>query len=91
MLPNDFRARFLLVWLIPLLIAALSGCAGMTGVAKALPVRPDPALLQPCPEPEGSAETNGTLAQWFLDMRAALQQCNNQITTFKETSNGHSQ
>lgn len=65
----------------------LAGCAAIPATPKD-PVRPDPSFLQPCPDPEGSAETNGLMADWLLAYRKALRSCDNQITTFKEPSNG---
>lgn len=68
-------------FLLPCLL--FSGCAMIPATPKE-PTRPDPALLQPCLDPSGSAETNSLLAEWFLAYRKALHECNNQITTFKE-------
>ena len=62
----------------------LSGCASIPGPLPQEPLRPDVALLVPCEDPEGSAETNGLLAQWLLAYRGALQQCNNQIEAFNK-------
>lgn len=83
---DDLRARFVSIFLIPLTIVVLAscyGCAQMPPIAG--PARPDTALLQPCPDPEGSAEDNGALAAWLLAYRKALRSCDNQITTFKES------
>lgn len=66
------------------LLLALAGCGA---VPKAPELRgADPALLQVCPEPAGSAETNGELALWLRAYRTALRACNDQITTFKESA-----
>lgn len=89
---NEFRGRFVTLWLIPLTIVVLFSCTGCAHlVAKAPQVGPDAALLQPCPDPEGSAETNGTLAAWLLAYRKALRSCNDQITTFKEAAHAPTQ
>lgn len=81
---DDLRPRFVTTILIPLTIVVLfscSGCASWPGNAP--PARPDPALLQLCPDPDGSAATNGLMAEWLLAYRKALRLCNDQISTFK--------
>ena len=76
----------LVTLLLITLLAALPGCAAFPG--KPATSGADVGLLQPCVQPAGSAETNGAIAAWLLDTQRALRACNDQITTFKESSNG---
>lgn len=92
-LPDDFVSRFVTLWLIPLTITVLfcAGCATTRDIPPTdAPLRPSTDLLQVCPEPDGSAETNSAIARWLLAYKAALRECNNQITTFKESPDGNS-
>lgn len=66
------------------LLLALTGCAAVPSAPELRGA--DPALLQACPEPAGSAETNGELALWLRAYRSALRSCNDQIITFKESA-----
>lgn len=66
-----------------LLAFSLSGCAGLRAPTA---IGADAGLLQACPEPAGSAETNGAIAAWLLAYRGALRACNDQIEAFKESA-----
>lgn len=62
--------RGLMILFLPLL---LSACATTTVTER---VYPPAHLIQNCPEPQMYGDTNGALARYAIDLRAALRSCN---------------
>jgi hypothetical protein len=45
---------------------------------------PPEALLAPCPDPKRELRTNRDLAEYILDLRQALANCDNDKTALRE-------
>lgn len=68
---------------VALLAGILAGC--QVTVPKAMPRElPPEALLAPCPDPKRELRTNRDLAEYILDLRQALANCDNDKTALRE-------
>lgn len=65
-----------------LLLAALAGCA--TKPPQVVRIAPPEPLLAPCKAPDVDLRTNRALAESFLAIRRALQECDDDKTALRE-------
>ena len=80
----------------PLGLALLCGCTPTVGVRPAAPLQivhtqyiPIPsALLQPCTAPQATIRTWGDLAQAYITLHAAFEQCAAQVQAIAQTQAG---
>ena len=96
--PSKLLSRVRLLVPAPILAAALLwGCTPSVGVRPSAPLQivhtryiPIPAsLLQPCTAPQASIRTWGDLAQAYITLHAAYQQCAAQVQAIAQTQTPH--
>ena len=63
------------------LLPFLPACVTRTVIE---PVYPPAHLIQDCPEPTMIGDTNGALARYAIDLRAALRSCNGDKAGLRE-------
>lgn len=79
------------------ILLALTACTPSIGVRPAAPLQivhthyiPIPAsLLQPCTAPQASIRTWGDLAQAYITLHAAFEQCAAQVQAIAQTQTPH--
>lgn len=74
--------------LLLMLVSAASGCASVP--APTLKMLPPVELIQECPHPVVSTNTNGDLARGILAYRESLTLCNNDKAALREWSDKES-